>query len=82
MKKHLIEILKIVWRYGRLPGGAKLGNTCLSALVFPAETILFQKVADDILHLLNQSRAAPEMYMNFGLFLAVLFSEVILTAPP
>lgn len=80
MKKHLIEILKIVWRYGRLPGGAKLGNTCLSALVFPAETILFQKVADDILHLLDQSGAAPEMYMNFGLFLAVLFSEVILTA--
>lgn len=80
MKKHLIEILKIVWRYGRLPGGEKLGNTCLSALVFPAETILFQKVADDILHLLNQSRAVPEMYMNFGMFLAVLFSEVILTA--
>lgn len=80
MKKHLMEIIKIVWRYGRLPGGAKLGNTCLSALVFPAETILFQKVADDILYLLNQSGAAPEMYINFGLFIAVLFLEVILTA--
>lgn len=80
MKKQIKEILSMVWKYNRIWGGIKLLNTVLLAVLVPINTILFQKIIDDILILLRHKQITTGMYLEFGLFVAALLLDVILTS--
>ena len=80
MKKQIKEILSMVWKYNRIWGGIKLLNAVLLAALVPINTILFQKIIDDILILLRHKQITTGMYLEFGLFVAALLLDVILTS--
>ena len=80
MKKQIKEILSMVWKYNRIWGGIKLLNAVLLAVLVPINTILFQKIIDDILILLRHKQITMGMYLEFGLFVAALLLDVILTS--
>lgn len=80
MKKQIKEILSMVWKYNRIWGGIKLLNAVLLAELVPINTILFQKIIDDILILLRHKQITTGMYLEFGLFVAALLLDVILTS--
>lgn len=80
MKKQIKEILSMVWKYNRIWGGIKLLNAVLLAVLVPINTILFQKIIDDILILLRHKQITTGMYLEFGLFVAALLLDVILTS--
>ena len=80
MKKQIKEILSMVWKYNRIWGGIKLLNAVLLAVLVPINTILFQKIIDDILILLRHKQVTTGMYLEFGLFVAALLLDVILTS--
>ena len=80
MKKQIKEILSMVWKYNRIWGGIKLLNAVLLAVLVPINTILFQKITDDILILLRHKQITTGMYLEFGLFVAALLLDVILTS--
>lgn len=80
MKKQIKEILSMVWKYNRILGGIKLLNAVLLAVLVPINTILFQKIIDDILILLRHKQITTGMYLEFGLFVAALLLDVILTS--
>lgn len=80
MKKQIKEILSMVWKYNRIWGGIKLLNAVLLAVLVPINTILFQKIIDDILILLRYKQITTGMYLEFGLFVAALLLDVILTS--
>lgn len=80
MKKQIKEILSMVWKYNRIWGGIKLLNAVLLAVLVPINTILFQKIIDDILILLRHKQITTGMYLEFGLFVATLLLDVILTS--
>lgn len=80
MKKQIKEILSMVWKYNRIWGGIKLLNAVLLAVLVPINTILFQKIIDDILILLRHKQITTGMYLEFGLFVASLLLDVILTS--
>lgn len=80
MKKQIKEILSMVWKYNRIWGGIKLLNAVLLAVLVPINTILFQKIIDDILILLRHKQITTGMYLEIGLFVAALLLDVILTS--
>ncbi len=80
MKKQIKEILSMVWKYNRIWGGINLLNAVLLAVLVPINTILFQKIIDDILILLRHKQITTGMYLEFGLFVAALLLDVILTS--
>lgn len=80
MKKQIKEILSMVWKYNRIWGGIKLLNAVLLAVLVPINTILFQKIIDDILILLRHKQITTGMYLEVGLFVAALLLDVILTS--
>ena len=80
MKKQIKDILGMVWKYNRILGGIKLLNAVLLAVLVPINTILFQKIIDDILILLRHKRITTGIYVDFGLFVAALFLDVLLTS--
>ena len=80
MKKQIKEILSMVWKYNRIWGGIKLLNAVLLAVLVPINTILFQKIIDYILILLRHKQITTGMYLEFGLFVAALLLDVILTS--
>ena len=80
MKKQIKEILSMVWKYNRIWGGIKLLNAVLLAVLVPINTILFQKIIDDILIILRHKQITTGMYLEFGLFVAALLLDVILTS--
>lgn len=80
MKKQIKEILSMVWKYNRIWGGIKLLNAVLLAVLVPINTILFQKIIDDILILLRHKQITTGMCLEFGLFVAALLLDVILTS--
>ena len=80
MKKQIKEILSMVWKYNRIWGGIKLLNAVLLAVLVPINTILFHKIIDDILILLRHKQITTGMYLEFGLFVAALLLDVILTS--
>ena len=80
MKKQIKEILSMVWKYNRIWGGIKLLNAILLAVLVPINTILFQKIIDDILILLRHKQITTGMCLEFGLFVAALLLDVILTS--
>ena len=80
MKKQIKEILSMVWKYNRIWGGIKLLNAVLLAVLVPINTILFQKIIDDILILLRHKQITTGMYLEFGLFVAALLLDVVLTS--
>ena len=80
MKKQIKDILGMVWKYNRIWGGIKLLNAVLLAVLVPINTILFQKIIDDILILLRHKQITTGMYLEFGLFVAALLLDVILTS--
>ena len=79
-EKQIKEILSMVWKYNRIWGGIKLLNAVLLAVLVPINTILFQKIIDDILILLRHKQITTGMYLEFGLFVAALLLDVILTS--
>ena len=80
MKKQIKEILGMVWKYNRIWGGIKLLNAVLLAVLMPINTILFQKIIDDILFLLRHKQITTGMYFEFGMFVVALLLDVILTS--
>ena len=80
MKKQIKEILSMVWKYNRIWGGIKLLNAVLLAVLVPINTILFQKIIDDILILLRHKQITTGMYLEIGLFVAALLLDVVLTS--
>ena len=79
MKDQIKEILRVVWKYDWNWGSVKLLNAVLLAAMLPVNTILFQKIIDNILLLVQHKQAVLSMQADFGIFIAVLFAEVILT---
>ena len=79
MKDQIKEILRVVWKYDWNWGSVKLLNAVLLAAMLPVNTILFQKIIDNILFLVQHKQAVLSMQADFGIFIAVLFAEVILT---
>ena len=77
MKKQIKDILGMVWKYNRILGGIKLLNAVLLAVLVSINTILFQKIIDDILILLRHKRITTGIYVDFGLFVAALFFDVL-----
>ena len=79
MKDQIKEILRVVWKYDWNWGSVKLLHAVLLAAMLPVNTILFQKIIDNILFLVQHKQAVLSMQADFGIFIAVLFAEVILT---
>ena len=73
------EILSIIWKYSRLWGCMKLLNSVLTAIIVPVNTVLLQRVVDDILILLQENRFHFILNTHLVIFIAGVFSEVLLT---
>lgn len=78
MEKEVKNILNIVWKYSRNWGIIKLLNAAVLAALVPLNMIVLQRVIDTVLMILQKSFSG-EMYIEFGLFVFVLFIEVVLT---
>ncbi|NCB93572.1 MAG: ABC transporter ATP-binding protein [Clostridia bacterium] len=79
MKKQLKESLRFVWKYDKWWGGAKLAAALLFAILVPANTILLQRVFDDIADMMGKKSLSPMFFLDFGLMIAMMLLETILT---
>ena len=79
MKTQMKEILSIIWKYSRLWGCMKLLNYVLTAIIVPVNTVLLQRIVDDILILLQENRFHFILNTHLVIFIAGVFSEVLLT---
>lgn len=79
MKTQMKEILSIIWKYSRLWGCMKLLNSVLTAVIVPVNTVLLQRIVDDILILLQENRFHFILNTHLVIFIAGVFSEVLLT---
>ena len=79
MKTQMKEILSIIWKYSRLWGCMKLLNSVLTAIIVPVNTVLLQRIVDDILILLQENRFHFILNTHLVVFIAGVFSEVLLT---
>ena len=79
MKTQMKEILSIIWKYSRLWGCMKLLNSVLTAIIVPVNTVLLQRIVDDILILLQENRFHFILNTHLVIFRAGVFSEVLLT---
>lgn len=79
MKTQMKEILSIIWKYSRLWGCMKLLNSVLTAIIVPVNTVLLQRIVDDILILLQENRFHFILITHLVIFIAGVFSEVLLT---
>ncbi len=73
------EILSIIWKYSRLWGCMKLLNSVLTAIIVPVNTVLLQRIVNDILILLQENRFHFILNTHLVIFIAGVFSEVLLT---
>lgn len=79
MKTQIKEIISIIWKYSRLWGCMKLLNSVLTAIIVPVNTVLLQRIVDDILILLQKNRFHFILNTHLVIFIAGVFSEVLLT---
>lgn len=79
MKTQMKEILSIIWKYSRLWGCMKLLNSVLTAIIVPVNTVLLQRIVDDILILLQENRFHFILNTHLVIFIAGVFSEELLT---
>lgn len=79
MKTQMKEILSIIWKYSRLWGCMKLLNSVLTAIIVSVNTVLLQRIVDDILILLQENRFHFILNTHLVIFIAGVFSEVLLT---
>ena len=79
MKTQMKEILSIIWKYSRLWGCMKLLNSVLTAIIVPVNTVLLQRIVDDILILLQENRFHFILNTHLVILIAGVFSEVLLT---
>lgn len=79
MKTQVKEILSIIWKYSRLWGCMKLLNSVLTAIIVPVNTVLLQRIVNDILILLQENRFHFILNTHLVIFIAGVFSEVLLT---
>lgn len=79
MKTQMKEILSIIWKCGRLWSCMKLLNSVLAAIIVPVNTVLLQRIVDDILILLQENRFHFILNMHLVIFIAGVFLEVLLT---
>lgn len=79
MKTQMKEILSIIWKYSRLWGCMKLLNSVLTAIIVPVNTVLLQRIVDDILILLQENRFHFILNTHLVIFIAGVLSEVLLT---
>ena len=79
MKTQMKEILSIIWKYSRLWGCMKLLNSVLTAIIIPVNTVLLQRIVDDILILLQENRFHFILNTHLVILIAGVFSEVLLT---
>lgn len=79
MKTQMKEILSIIWKYSRLWGCMKLLNSVLTAIIVPVNTVLLQRIVDDILILLQENRFHFILNTHLVIFIAGVFSELLLT---
>lgn len=79
MKTQMKEILSIIWKYSRLWGCMKLLNSVLTAIIIPVNTVLLQRIVDDILILLQENHFHFILNTHLVIFIAGVFSEVLLT---
>lgn len=78
MKTQMKEILNILWKYGRLWSCMKVLNSVLSAIIVPVNTVLFQRMVDDILQLLQENRVSFIVNTYLIIFIVATFSEMLL----
>lgn len=79
MKTQMKEILSIIWKYSRLWGCMKLLNSVLTAIIVPVNTVLLQRIVNDILILLQENRCHFILNTHLVILIAGVFSEVLLT---
>ena len=79
MKTQMKEILSIIWKYSRLWGCMKLLNSVLTAIIVPVNTVLLQRIVNDILILLQENHFHFILNTHLVIFIAGIFSEVLLT---
>ena len=79
MKTQIKEILSIIWKYSRLWGCMKLLNSVLTAIIVPVNTVLLQRIVNDILILLQENRCHFILNTHLVILIAGVFSEVLLT---
>ncbi len=79
MKTQMKEIISIIWKYSRLWGCMKLLNSVLTAIIVPVNTVLLQRIVDDILILLQENHFHFILNTHLVIFIAGVFSEVLLT---
>ena len=79
MKTQMKEILSIIWKYSRLWGCMKLLNSVLTAIIVPVNTVLLQRIVNDILILLQENRCHFILNTHLVIIIAGVFSEVLLT---
>lgn len=79
MKTQMKEILSIIWKYSRLWGCMKLLNSVLTAIIVPVNTVLLQRIVNDILILLQKNRCHFILNTHLVILIAGVFSEVLLT---
>lgn len=79
MKTQMKEILSIIWKYSRLWGCMKLLNSVLTAIIVPMNTVLLQRIVNDILILLQENRCHFILNTHLVILIAGVFSEVLLT---
>lgn len=79
MKTQMKEILSIIWKYSRLWGCMKLLNSVLTAIIVPVNTVLLQRIVNDILILLQENRYHFILNTHLVILIAGVFSEVLLT---
>ena len=73
------EILSLIWKYSRLWGCMKLLNSVLTAIIVPVNTVLLQRIVNDILILLQENRCHFILNTHLVILIAGVFSEVLLT---
>lgn len=79
MKTQMKEIISIIWKYSRLWGCMKLLNSVLTAIIVPVNTVLLQRIVNDILILLQENHFHFILNTHLVIFIAGVFSEVLLT---
>ena len=79
MKTQMKEILSIIWKYSRVWGCMKLLNSVLTAIIVPVNTVLLQRIVNDILILLQENRCHFILNTHLVILIAGVFSEVLLT---
>ena len=65
MKKLIKEIINFVLKYSKLWGSLKVLNAIGIAVIVPVNTIIFQKILDEILFLLSYKQLTMKMCVEF-----------------